>query len=182
MNRRAVAEIQRNIVKRRKRNAVSRLFNAKDDKEAIATWKLDLNRILHVFNVRSVVYLRPPLTVRLQTELALSTHVVVSDTRHGVVNAQTIISDVHQGVLDTQAIVSDIQRTIVKSQEVADGKSPSVSVTRTPLTTASTLTVVYAQNRSVISTNNESGVSHLHIACLVNPRPQRRGSVADATN
>ena len=142
LNRRAVAEIQRNIVKRRERNAVSRLFNAKDDKEAIPTWKSDLNRILHIFNVSSGVYLRPPLTARPQTELALSTHVVVSGIRHGVVNAQTIISDVHQGVLDTHTTFSDIQRTMVKSQEVADGKSLSVSVTRTPLTTASILTVV----------------------------------------
>ena len=52
---RALAEIQKNIVDRRgKRNAVSRAFHAKNDKETIATWRLDLNRILHVFDVRSV--------------------------------------------------------------------------------------------------------------------------------
>jgi len=36
------------------RNALSRFVNAKNDKEMIATWKSDLSRILHVFNVCSV--------------------------------------------------------------------------------------------------------------------------------
>jgi hypothetical protein len=51
---RTVDEIQRNIIKRGKRNAISRLYHANDDKKAIATWRLDLDGILHVFNVRSV--------------------------------------------------------------------------------------------------------------------------------
>jgi hypothetical protein len=49
-----VAEIERDIAKLGKRNAVSRLFHSKNDKEKIAAWRLDLNRILHVFNVRSI--------------------------------------------------------------------------------------------------------------------------------
>jgi len=53
LNRRAVAEIQRRIIEQGKRNVVSRHFHAKNDKEAIATWKWDLNKILHLFNVRS---------------------------------------------------------------------------------------------------------------------------------
>ena len=51
--RRTVAEIQRRVIKQSKRNSVSRLFHAKNDKEKVAAWKSDLNRILHVFNVRS---------------------------------------------------------------------------------------------------------------------------------
>jgi len=54
LNRRTVAEIQRKIVKQGGRNAVSRLFYAKNDKEMIATWRADLTAVLHVFNVRSV--------------------------------------------------------------------------------------------------------------------------------
>ena len=50
---RAVAKIQKNIVRQSKRHAISRAFHAKNDKEAIAAWELDLNKILHVFNVRS---------------------------------------------------------------------------------------------------------------------------------
>jgi hypothetical protein len=51
-----VAEIQRKVIKQSGRNAVSRLLHAKSDKETIAGWKLELNRILQVFNVRSVVF------------------------------------------------------------------------------------------------------------------------------
>ena len=32
---------------------VARLFHAKNDEDTIATWKKDLDRILHIFNVRS---------------------------------------------------------------------------------------------------------------------------------
>ena len=51
---RTMAEVQGNIIKRGKRNPISRCYHAKEDKEAIAAWKLDLNRIRHVFNVGSV--------------------------------------------------------------------------------------------------------------------------------
>ena len=101
------------VIKQSKRNVLSRLFNAKDDKEAIAAWRLDLNRILHVFNVRSIASSPPLLTIRFQTELAINTHVAVS----GIL----------QEVTDTHNIVSDIQRTMGKQQQGADGTSPSVS-------------------------------------------------------
>ena len=51
-------EIQRHITKRGRRNAISRRYHAKDDREAISTWKLDLERILGVFNVCSVIRAR----------------------------------------------------------------------------------------------------------------------------
>lgn len=54
-DRRTVAEIQSKVIKQRGRNAVSRLLNAKNDRETITAWKLDLDRMLHVFNVRSVI-------------------------------------------------------------------------------------------------------------------------------
>ena len=75
----------------------------------------------------------PPLTNRLQTELAINTNVVVSDTH-------TIVSNVGQGVANTQAMVTDIHR-IVASQEGTDGKNRSVSVTHTLFTPESTLTI-----------------------------------------
>lgn len=54
LNSRTTAEIQRRIIEQGKRNPVSRLLRAKNDKEMIVSWKVDLSRILHVFNVRSV--------------------------------------------------------------------------------------------------------------------------------
>ena len=50
---RAADEIQRNIIERNKRNVFSRRYHAKDDKEAIATWRLDFNRIRRIIDVRS---------------------------------------------------------------------------------------------------------------------------------
>jgi hypothetical protein len=51
---RAVAAIQRRIIKQGKRNVALRYLHAKNDKEMIAAWKLDLIRIVDVFNVRSI--------------------------------------------------------------------------------------------------------------------------------
>jgi len=51
---RTVADIQRKIIKQGKRNAVTQFFHAKNDKETIAAWRVDLNRMLLVFNVSSI--------------------------------------------------------------------------------------------------------------------------------
>jgi len=105
-----VAEIQRKAIKYSKRNAVSQLFHAKNDKETIASWKVELNMILQVFNVCSAVPVRSSLTVRFQTELAINTH-------HNVVN--------------TRAMVSEMHRNMLKSQEGTDDQHPPVSHIRT---------------------------------------------------
>jgi len=51
---RTVGEIQNKVTKQGGRNAASRLFHARNDKEIIAAWKSELNRILVIFNVCSV--------------------------------------------------------------------------------------------------------------------------------
>ena len=53
-HRRTVAEIEKSVTKQSQRNHVSRLFHARIDKEKIAGWRGELNRILQIFNVRSV--------------------------------------------------------------------------------------------------------------------------------
>ena len=55
LNRSTLTEIEVKITKRVKRNAVSRLLHAKNDKETIAGWKSDLNKILLIFNVSSLI-------------------------------------------------------------------------------------------------------------------------------
>jgi hypothetical protein len=60
-----VAEIQRKIIKQGKRNPVSQAFHASDDKDAIASWGRDLDRILHIFNVRSTSVIWQSLRVSL---------------------------------------------------------------------------------------------------------------------
>jgi len=114
-----VTEIQRKTIKKGERNVLSRLFHATSDKETIVAWRSDLNRILLVFNVRSVVSVWSLLTINSQTELAINTHVAV-------VNTHTLVSDVHHGVLNTHAIVSDIRRNILKSQEGTDSQHRAV--------------------------------------------------------
>ena len=79
-----MAEILEKVIKRSGRNPVSRFLHAKNDKETIATWKADLTRILHVFNVRAVAFTWPSLITPFQTELAMNTHVTVSGIRHDV--------------------------------------------------------------------------------------------------
>ena len=113
--RRTLGEIQREIVKKGKRNAISRLFHAKIDKETIATWKSDLAKALLTFNVRSVAVVWLLLTSRAQTELALNTHTIVSGIDHNVANTQIMVSNIHH--------------IMVKSQEGVDGKNTSVNIT-----------------------------------------------------
>ena len=49
---RTVAKIQEKAAKQSGRRRVSRLLHSKNDKEKIAAWKLELDRILQVFTVR----------------------------------------------------------------------------------------------------------------------------------
>ena len=48
-----MTNIQRNIIKRGKRNVFSRQFHARDNEKVIAAWRLDLDEIRRVFEVRS---------------------------------------------------------------------------------------------------------------------------------
>jgi hypothetical protein len=49
-----VAEIERKVSKRGKRNALTRFVLAKGDKDKIAAWNQDLARVLRIFNVRAI--------------------------------------------------------------------------------------------------------------------------------
>ena len=51
-----MAGIRRKVEKQSGRNQVSRLVHARNDKDKIAAWRAELNRILLVFNVRSVAF------------------------------------------------------------------------------------------------------------------------------
>jgi hypothetical protein len=128
---RTLGEIQREIVKKGKRNAISRLFHAKINKETIVAWKSDLGGALLIFNVRSVAVVRLLLTVRSQTELALNTHTIVSGIDRNVASTQTMVSRIDNNIVDTHTMVSDIHHIVVKSQEAVDGKNTSVNTTCT---------------------------------------------------
>ena len=112
MYRRTVSGIQEKVVEKGGRNLLSRLAHAKNDKDTIVAWKLDLNRILHVFNVCSVIATWLLLADQSQTELAINTHVLVSDSH---------------------TMVFDIHRNILKGQEGTDEQHQSVRDTYTPV-------------------------------------------------
>ncbi|KAF9791095.1 hypothetical protein BJ322DRAFT_425387 [Thelephora terrestris] len=75
-----IQRTQRNVTNRGKQNWVSRWWNARDDKRAIAAWQQDLMRVLHVFNVRpfNLVWQWHSLTKPFRTELPIETHVVAA--------------------------------------------------------------------------------------------------------
>ena len=93
----------------------------------IAAWRSDLDRIFHVFEVHSIAHSPPTLlTIHLQTELALHTHVAVSDIREGVANTHELVSNIHKGFVNTHELVSDIHRTMLKDQQGADIRNQTV--------------------------------------------------------
>ena len=93
-----MAEIQGKIIEKRERNLFSQLAHAKHDKETIAAWKLDLIRILQVFNVRSADSVRVSLIAFFQTELALNTHNIVSGINQNMLKGYEDADGKNQGV------------------------------------------------------------------------------------
>ena len=79
-----MATIERKIVKRGKYNLICRRLFPKDDKKRIAAWRSDLNRILHVLNVRYIAFVLQLLTLYFQTELTTNTRVATPETRHDI--------------------------------------------------------------------------------------------------
>ena len=74
-----MAEIRRKVIKHSKRNVVYRHLLARNDKDKIAVWRVDLEKIVRNFNVRSIVTIRRLLTLDSQTALAINTNVIVSN-------------------------------------------------------------------------------------------------------
>ena len=155
---RTTDEAQRHIIERGKRNPISRRYHAKEDKEVVATWKLNLDGVLGVFNVCSATSPRRLLNSCFQNELRINADAtasdihqdaakkpsVVSDVHHDDSNAKVTVPDVHCDVSNTNPIVSDVQndvantRTVVsdirhnklKSREGVDGQNRAVSAIR----------------------------------------------------
>lgn len=142
-NHRTVAEIQEKIAKRGGQGLLSRFGHAKNDKEAIASWRSDLNAIINILNVGSVVPAWPPLNVYFQTELAVNTRAngsgvrrdvvdtreVVPTIRDNAMSTQPIIRDVQNGIINTRAPVSDAYRNMARSQEGTRSHRYSVNST-----------------------------------------------------
>jgi len=155
LDRRTVAEIQRKVIKRGGRSTASLLFHAKSDKEAIVAWRVELNRILHVVNVRSIALTWSSLTVPFQTELVVNIHVVVSD--------------IHYDVSKIRGENSGQVRSVRAKH------TQSIDNRRVP-------TIVQAQTRSAVSTTKGSSTLRLHLVHLDFQLPRHRGHISDVTS
>ena len=110
-----MTEIQEKIAKKGRRNLFSRLVHAENDKGTIAAWKSDLNGFLHVFNVRFVVSTWLSLTVPFQAELAVGTHVTVSEVRHDVSGIRHDVSGIRDDVSKIREDIGDNVRSVSAS-------------------------------------------------------------------
>ena len=72
------------MIKQSGRNAAIRFVHAKVDGGTIAAWKLDLDRILQVFNMRLDMITWISLIAPFQTKLAMNTNITVADIHRGV--------------------------------------------------------------------------------------------------
>ena len=75
-----------------------KMVSSKMDKEKIAGWRASLDRTLHVFNVSTVIDFQrfPKLIPSSQTELTLSTNVIVGQTRDQVVEANSRLQNIEK--------------------------------------------------------------------------------------
>ena len=122
-----MAKIQRSAVEPDERSVISRVFDLKKDEDVIAAWRSELDRIVHVFEVRSTIHsLSTLLTVHLQIELALHTHVAVSNVHEDVGHIRGGVGVIREDIANTHQLVSDMHRTLLKDQEGVDGMNQMV--------------------------------------------------------
>ena len=161
LNRRIVKDIHGNVTEKGRQNPLSRLLHAKNDKETIGTWKLDLNRILHVFNVRSLIFTRTSLIVSFQTELAVNTHVAVSDMRHDILGIRSDVSKIQEEI---GGQVRSVSASCIQSAEMVILQSPRLK----------------PGQQLRLPTNPTPHI--LYLAYLESPLPHGRGPASDVTS
>ena len=98
---RIVAEIRRKILTRGKQSVVAPRIYSEKDKEAMITWRSDLDRILRVFNVRSIVSVWLLLTVYSQTKIVRNS---MLGGREGTDGQRQSVSDVETLSVTEQAL------------------------------------------------------------------------------
>jgi len=105
----------------------------KNDNDAIAMWRLDLNKILRILNVRlTVASVWSLLTFRFQAELEVNARVTDPDISHGVADTYKNILDVRRDVSNTHTVASDVHRNTQKSRRDTNDQTPVVSFPSAP--------------------------------------------------
>ena len=101
-------------------------------------WKLDLDKLLQVFQVCSVSSVLSSLIVCSQTQLSINTNVIASEIHENVINTHSVVSGLQR---DVTATLSDIHRAVVVKPEGANYKNSLVGVTSTLLIAEPILTI-----------------------------------------
>lgn len=141
-----MAEIQKHVIKRGKRNAISRHFRAKGDEEAVAAWKSGLERIRRVFEARPSTSVLKSLTFRPQTDFtvrndndpdircdnsntgAIIPSIVDSDSHHDTARARPIPSNFRNDHTDTHTTALTINQNTLKNRKGANEQNRAVSI------------------------------------------------------
>jgi hypothetical protein len=114
---RTVAEPRRKVTKQSARTPAPKPSRiSKSEKDEIAAWRAELNRILHVFNVRSIAYNWLLLIAPFQTELLDNTSGAASDIRDDVSKIQE-----ETGGQGTQGRSVSVVRSCAADQEMLTG-------------------------------------------------------------
>ena len=111
-----MADIQGRVDKKNSRNVFSRIFHAQNDKDTIAAWQADLNRLLQIFNVRSVGSALPSLMAPFQTELAIDTNAAATETDRKVTETDRKVMETDRKVTDMRQDVLAIKKSVANKQ------------------------------------------------------------------
>ena len=122
LNRRTANNIKKNIVKQGKRRAISRILRPKKEKEAIATWRLSLNRILCALEVRSVDSRNHCRSTNFsfQIEFGSGESVTISGTHNDDEDPHTAVVGVHSGISSAETVTLVTPRDIQSSHLVSE--------------------------------------------------------------
>ena len=106
-NHRTVEKIKKNIVKQGKRRAIPWAFRPKKGKEAITGWRLSLNQILCVLEVRFVRSCKCCcVNLQFQIEFGRGEPVSISGSRHNVAESHPAAPDVHPRNSSSETVTS----------------------------------------------------------------------------
>jgi len=118
-NRSTADEIKKNIVKQGKRRAISKVLRPNKEKQAIAGWRLSLNRILCVLDVRSVHSRNRCRGTNFpsQIEFGSGESATVSGTHHDGADPHTAtVVDAHSGTSSAETIVLTAPKNVSGSR------------------------------------------------------------------
>ena len=127
-----MAVIQKHILRRGKRAIVPQFFRAKDDEKLVAAWRLDLDEIRRVFDVRPFTFIRRSLVPQFeqQTEFATGTDIIsISDAGYTAPEIDATVSEVGNESVGPGTTASEIQdRYAFESCEDTDVRKQAVRI------------------------------------------------------